>query len=165
MNLQKNDLIELNYGSNSIELAKIIHVSNNVVEALNLTNLNKIILSTDELYLKEHITLQRMRPEYEEQMKKLGANNLWVRLTKIQYRKISKKTKESSEAIKNIDDKQIEKLKKWFLENKDEEKKEDNNINIFDLNKNKQEINTENTINIFGCNEKTSPLSRFIKKI
>ena len=115
----------------------------------------------DSMYTKGSISTA----EYEEQMKKLGANNLWVRLTKIQYRKISKKTKESSEAIKNIDDKQIEKLKKWFLENKDEEKKEDNNINIFDLNKNKQEINTENTINIFGCNEKTSPLSRFIKKI
>jgi hypothetical protein len=162
MNLQKNDLIELNYGSNSIELAKIISINKSTVEALNLSNLNKIIFSLDELYLKEEITSQRMCPKYEEQMKMLGAKNLWVRLTKTQYRKINKNLKEKSEPIKKIDDKQIENLKKWFLENKDEEKKE-KTIDIFNL-KVEEEINS-NSINIFGDKEKTSPLSRFIKKI
>jgi hypothetical protein len=164
MNLQKNDLIELNYGSNSIELAKIISINKSTVEALNLSNLNKIIFSLDELYLKEEITSQRMCPKYEEQMKMLGAKNLWVRLTKIQYKKINKNFKEKSEPIKEIDDKQIESLKKWFLENKDEEKKE-KTVDIFNL-KVEEEINS-NSINIFGDKdkEKTSPLSRFIKKI
>ena len=164
MNLQKNDLIELNYGSNSIELAKIISINKSTVEALNLSNLNKIIFSLDELYLKEEITSQRMCPKYEEQMKMLGAKNLWVRLTKTQYKKINKNFKEKSEPIKEIDDKQIESLKKWFLENKDEEKKE-KTIDIFNL-KVEEEINS-NSINIFGDKdkEKTSPLSRFIKKI
>jgi hypothetical protein len=161
MNLQKNDLIELNYGSNSIELAKIIIISNSTVEALNLSNLNKIILPLDELHLKEEITLQRMCPKYEEQMKMLGAKNLWVRLTRTQYKKINN-LKEKSEPIKEIDDKQIENLKKWFLENKDEEKKE-KKVDIFNL-KTEEEINN-NSINIFGDKEKTSPLSRFIKKI
>jgi hypothetical protein len=164
MNLQKNDLVELNYGSNSVELAKIVYIDKKIVEALNLSNSLKIILPIEELYLKEDITLQRMCPKYEEQMKMLGAKNIWVRLTKTQYRKISIKTKGSSESLKDIDDKQIEKLKKWFLENKDEEKKEGSN-NIFNLvDKNKEEINN-NPIDIFGSKEKTSPLTRFIKKI
>lgn len=162
MNLQKNDLIELNYGSNSIELAKIISVNKNTVEALNLINLNKVIFSLDELYLKEEITSQRMCPKYEEQMSMLGAKNLWVRLTKAQYKKINKNLKEKSEPIKEINDKQIENLKKWFLENKDEDKKE-KTVDIFNL-KIEEEINN-NSINIFGNKEKTSPLSRFIKKI
>lgn len=162
MNLQRNDLIELNYGSNSIELAKIISINKNTVEALNLSNLNKIIFSLDELYLKEEITSQRMCPKHEEQMKMLGAKNLWVRLTKTQYKKINKNLKEKSEPIKKIDDKQIENLKKWFLENRDEDKKE-KTVDIFNL-KTEEEINS-NSINIFGNKEKTSPLSRFIKKI
>lgn len=162
MNLQRNDLIELNYGSNSIELAKIISINKNTVEALNLSNLNKIIFSLDELYLKEEITSQRMCPKHEEQMKMLGAKNLWVRLTKTQYKKINKNLKEKSEPIKKIDDKQIENLKKWFLENRDEDKKE-KTVDIFNL-KTEEEINN-NSINIFGNKEKTSPLSRFIKKI
>lgn len=157
MNLQKNDLIELGYGSTCVELVRVLVVEDLNVICLNLSNGEKISIKINELYLKEDITKQRMCPKYEEQLNKLGAKNLWVRLTRMQYKKINKQI-ESCESIKNIDDKQIEKLKKWFLENKEEKK--ENYIKIFDLKEKEKETNA---INIFGSNT-SSPLSRFIKK-
>jgi hypothetical protein len=159
----KNDLVELNYGSSFVDIAKIIHISEdkNEVVVLDIIKKEKIILKKQDLYLKEDITGKSMCESYYNQMKMLGAQNIWVRLTKSQYKKIIKNKKECSEQIKEIDEKQIENLKKWFLDNKEEDKKEIF-IDIFTLNKNK-EIK-DNPINIFRQKEESGPLSRFIKK-
>lgn len=151
MNLQKNDLVELNYNSVDLRLAKVTHIGNNSSEAIDLSNGEKIILYHQELYNKEEIIGKILSPEHDRQMKMLGANNIWVRLSKRQYNKIIKinNQKEISEPIREIDEKQIEKLKKWFLDNKEESKE-----------------NKENLINIFEekKEENSCPLSRFIKR-
>jgi hypothetical protein len=157
----KNDLVELDYGSKLIEIAKIIHVSNEDSEviAFNIISKEKIILKKQDLYLKEEISERGICESYRKQMNMLGASNIWVRLNKSQYKKILKEKKEYHSSVEEIDDKQIDKLKKWFLENKEEDKKEIF-LNIFNSKKLK-EIE-ENTINIFK--EIGGPLSRFIKK-
>lgn len=153
MNLQKNDLVELNYNSTDLRLAKIIHVGKNNSEALDLSNNEKIILYHEELYDKQDITGNMITPQHEQQMKMLGANNLWVRLSKKQYNQIIKikNQKEVSESIKEIDEKQIEKLKKWFADNKEES--EENKEKIIDIFSSKQEDKNL-----------TGPLSRFVKR-
>lgn len=163
MSPSKNDLVELNYGSNFVEIAKIIHIAEdeNEVIVLDIIKKEKIILKKQDLYLKEEIIGRSMCESYYNQMRMLGAQNVWVRLTKNQYKKIVKNKIEKTEQIKEIDEKQIENLKKWFLENKEENKKEVL-INIFNLNQSKEIEQT--SVNIFREKKETGPLSRFIKK-
>jgi len=153
MNLQKNDLVELNYNSADFRLAKIIYVGKNTSEALDLSNNQKIILHHEEIYDKQDITGELVSPHHEQQMKMLGAKNLWIRLSKKQYNQIIKikNQKEISESVREIDEKQIEKLKKWFLDNKEEsEENKEKLIDIFSDTKKEKEINP--------------PLSRFVKR-
>jgi hypothetical protein len=159
----KNDLVELNYGSNFIEIAKIIHVLEDEEEiiALDLIKKEKILLKKQDLYLKEEITEKPMCEAYLRQMNMLGAKNVWVRLTTNQYKKIIKNKTKVTENIKEIDDKQIEKLKKWFLENKEEDKEE---VFIDIFNPSKEKEIKKKLINIFEEEKKGGPLSRFIKK-
>lgn len=154
MNLQKNDIVELNYNSMDLRLAKVIYVGDNTSEVIDLYSGEKLILHHEELYSKEDITGKCLTPEHERQMKMLGANNIWVRLSKRQYNKIVKDNnqKEISESVKEIDEKQLEKLKKWFLDNK-EECEENKNIKIINIFEDKKEKNNS-----------TCPLSRFIKR-
>lgn len=154
MNLQKNDLVELNYNSTDLRLAKITYIGKNSSEALDLSSNEKIILHHEELYDKQEITGRMITPQHEQQMKMMGAKNLWVRLSKRQYNKLikTKSQKEVSESVKEIDEKQIEKLKKWFLDNKEE-----------------SEENKEKLIDIFGNTSQENkdtpgPLSRFLKR-
>lgn len=153
MKLQKNDLVELNYNSMDLSLAKITHVGKNSSEAVDIFNGEKLILYHEELYDKQDITGKMISPQHEKQMKMLGAENLWIRLSKKQYNQIlkNKNQKEVSESVKEIDEKQIERIKKWFLDNKEENKEnEENMLNIFEDKKEEKNSN---------C-----PLSRFIKR-
>lgn len=152
MNLQKNDIVEIVYKNNNSQILKIIYIKDEEVEAVDIFTNEKFLIPKNQLYDKS--TIEDLSEECLKQLKLLKANKIWVFSNKP-----PKINENISNPIKNIDEKQIENLKKWFLENKEEYKKEE----IIDIFKTKEEKKVED-INIFG-EKKNSPLSRFIKKI
>jgi hypothetical protein len=152
MDIQKNDIVQINCKNKNLQILKVVYIKDENIEGVDIFTKEKYILPIEKLYDKS--TLEDLSQECLNQLKLLKANKIWVF-----YNKSPKINKNISNPIKNIDEKQIENLRKWFLENKEEYKKEE----IIDIFKIKEEKKVED-INIFKEN-KNSPLSRFIKKI
>jgi|694.fasta_scaffold68763_4 hypothetical protein len=153
MSICIGDLIELDIDSSFNKLAKIIEIKKEKVEAIDLSVGGILIIPLDYLYDKQDLTGMRLKPSEEKDLKLLGANNLWVKLTPKQREKYAADKKEKE--LLNEKEKKLDEVQMKFL------------MNFFKISKD-EKIDDAPTLNIFSeenkMKENNSPLSKFIKK-
>ena len=158
MELSVGDIVDLGPEVLKNQLAKIVEIRSSTIKVLNLNNQRLTIIPIDQLYLKKDLMGKELIPRDQQQLDLMGAKNLWIKLSERQYRKFASqyKEKEVEDVVprqKEIDQKQIEKLRAWFASAGREEPspqgEEENRLR-----------------DIFRPEPKkgNSPLSRYIKK-
>jgi len=160
MAISIGDIVDLGPEVSKNQIAKIVEVRNSTVKVLNLYNQRLTIISIDELYLKKDLMGRELIPRDQQQLDAMGAKNLWIKLSERQYKKFASqyKEKEIEDVIskqKEIDQKQIDKLRSWFAaasKEKLDTRAEEEDSRLKDIFKSEQPSSSP------------APLSRYVKK-
>jgi hypothetical protein len=154
------DIVDLGPEVSKNQIAKIVEVRNSTVKVINLYNQRLTIIPIDELYLKRDLMGRELIPRDQQQLNAMGAKNLWIKLSERQYKKFASqyKEKEIEDVIskqKEIDQKQIDKLRSWFAAaSKEESNPREEDGRLKDIFKSEQPSQSSGP----------APLSRYVKK-
>jgi hypothetical protein len=159
MDISIGDIVDLGPEVSKNQIAKIVEVRNSTVKVLNLYNQRLTVIPINELYLKKDLLGRELIPRDQQQLDAMGAKNLWIKLSERQYKKFASqyKEKEIDDVIskqKEIDQKQIDKLRSWFAaasKEKSDPRAEDSRLK--DIFKSEQPKSSG-----------PAPLSRYVKK-
>ena len=161
MAISIGDIVDLGPEVSKNQIAKIAEVRNSTVKVLNLYNQRLTVIPIDELHLKKDLMGRELIPRDQQQLDAMGAKNLWIKLSERQYKKFASqyKEKEIEDVIskqKEIDQKQIDKLRSWFAaasREKSDPQAEEEDSRLKDIFKSERPSNSA-----------PAPLSRYVKK-
>lgn len=119
MALSIGDIVDLGPEVSKNQLAKIVEIRHSTIKVVNLYNQRLMVIPIDHLYLKKDLMGRELIPRDQQHLIAMGAKNLWVKMSPTQYKKFAGryKEKELEDVVpkqKEIDQKQIEKLRSWF---------------------------------------------------
>jgi hypothetical protein len=158
MALSISDIVDLGPEVSKNQLAKIVEIRHSTIKVVNLYNQRLMVIPIDHLYLKKDLMGRELIPRDQQHLSAMGAKNLWVKMSPTQYKKFAGryKEKELEDVVpkqKEIDQKQIEKLRSWFASAVGDESRPEEEDKLRDIFRSEPQKSSG-----------PAPLSRYVRK-